>query len=86
MSTGLSKFGACGTKSRQKLVEMPHFCLPTGPKSVGAEMKVEQKQRKMKKCSTAESKIVPRGDESRTKTEKNEKMFYRGVQNRAARR
>ena len=50
-----------------------------------AELKVEQKQRKMKKCSTAKSKIVPRGAESRTKTEKNEKMFYRGVQNRAVR-
>ena len=64
---------------------MSDFCLPDSPKSARAELKVEQKQRKMKKCSTAESKIVPRGAESRTKTEKNEKMFYRGVQNRAAR-
>jgi len=54
-------------------------------KTVRAELKVEQKQEKKKKCSTAESKIVPHGAESRTKTEKNEKMFYRGVQNRSAR-
>ena len=31
------------------------------------------------------SKIGPRGQESRKKTEKNDKMFYRGVQNRSAR-
>jgi len=48
-----------------------------------AELKVEQKQRKKKKCSTAESKIDPRGAESRTKIEKNKKMFYRGVRNRS---
>jgi len=54
-------------------------------KSIRAELKVEQKQRKKKKCSTAESKIDPRGAESRTKTGKKEKMFYRGVQNRSAR-
>lgn len=54
-------------------------------KPIRAELKVEQKQEKKKKCSTAESKIVEHGAESRTKTEKKEKMFYRGVQNRAAR-
>ena len=54
-------------------------------KSIRAELKVEQKQRKKKKCSTAESKIDPHGAESRIKTEKNEKMFYRGVRNRSAR-
>ncbi|MEO2864071.1 hypothetical protein ABHA99_09840, partial [Ligilactobacillus ruminis] len=56
------------------------------PKPIHAELKVEQKQRKKKKCSTAESKIVPCGAESRTKTEKNEKMFYRHLQNRSAQR
>ena len=39
----------------------------------------------MKKCSTGTAKTGLRGDESRTKTEKIKKMFYRGVQNRAAR-
>ncbi|WP_270624841.1 hypothetical protein, partial [Ligilactobacillus ruminis] len=34
------------------------------------ELKVEQKQRKKKKCSTAESKIVPRDPRSRQKQSK----------------
>ena len=47
-------------------------------------MKVEQKQRKMKKCSTAESEINPCGAKSRTKTEKNENVFYRRVRNQSS--
>ena len=74
-----------GTESRQKAVGMADFCLPAGPNSGREDLKVEQNLEKLKKYSTAESKIVLRGSESRTKTEKNEKMFYRGVQNRAAR-
>jgi len=54
-------------------------------KPIRAELKVEQKQEKKKKCSIAGAKIEPHGAESRTKTGKKEKMFYRGVQNRAAR-
>ncbi|WP_270521892.1 hypothetical protein [Ligilactobacillus ruminis] len=54
-------------------------------KPIREELKVEQKQEKKKKCSIAGAKIEPRGAESRTKTGKKEKMFYRGVQNRAAR-
>ena len=69
---------------------LPCTALPPGrmssAKSIRAELKVEQKQEKKKKCSTAESKIVPRGAESRTKTEKKEKMFYRHGQNWSARR
>ena len=62
---------------------MCDFCLPAGPKLGRVELKVEQKQEKKKKCSTAESKIVPRGAESRTKAEKNEKMFYRRGRNQS---
>ncbi|MGO4955582.1 hypothetical protein ACTQ5Z_10580, partial [Ligilactobacillus ruminis] len=51
----------------------------------GITLKVEQKQRKKKKCSTAESKIDPRGAESRTKTGKKEKMFYHRLQIRPMR-
>ena len=68
---------------------MPCTAVPLGrmssAKPIRAELKVEQKQEKKKKCSTAESEIDPRGAESRTKTVKKEKMFYRGVQNRAVR-
>ena len=44
----------------------------------GAALKVEQNPEKLKKCSTA-------GSESRTKSRKIEKMFYRRLQIRPAR-
>ena len=74
-----------GAESRTKTGKKKNV-LPRSPKSCRTELKVEQKQEKKKKCSTAESEIDPRGARSRTKTEKKEKMFYRRVQNRAARR
>jgi len=39
-------------------------------------LKVEQNHPKLKKCSTADSKIGPRDLESRTKSPKIRKMFY----------
>ena len=51
----------------------------------GAALKVEQNPEKLKKCSTAGSKSGARGSESRTKSRKIEKMFYRRLQNRPAR-
>ncbi|WP_368290916.1 hypothetical protein, partial [Ligilactobacillus ruminis] len=77
MSTRLSKFGACETESRQKTGEMSHFCLPDSPNSGRAAPKVEQNIQNFEKCSTAASKFGPRGSESRTKSSKIEKMFYR---------
>ena len=76
MSTGPSKFGARGTKSRQKLGGMCVFCLPGPPNSGRAVSKVEQNLQKSEKCSTAGSKSGPRDLESRTKSRKIEKMFY----------
>ena len=51
----------------------------------GAALKVEQNPEKLKKCSTAGSKSGARGSESRTKSRKIEKMFYRRLQIRGAR-
>ena len=51
----------------------------------GAALKVEQNPEKLKKCSTAGSKSGARGSESRTKSRKIEKMFYRRLQIRPAR-
>ena len=51
----------------------------------GAALKVEQNPEKLKKCSTADSKSGARGSESRTKSRKIEKMFYRRLQIRPAR-
>jgi len=51
--------------------------LPLPPNSARAVPKVEQNLKKLKKCSTADSKFGPRGSESRTKYQKIEKMFYR---------
>ncbi|WP_270782097.1 hypothetical protein [Ligilactobacillus ruminis] len=42
-------------------------------KPIRAELKVEQKQEKKKKCSIAGAKIEPHGAESRTKTGKKKK-------------
>jgi len=55
---------------------MCDFCLPPTPNPARAALKVEQNLKKLKKCSTAGSKIRPRGLESRTKSQKTEKMFY----------
>ena len=51
----------------------------------GAALKVEQNPEKLKKCSTAGSKSGPRGSESRTKSSKIGKMFYRRLQIRPVR-
>ena len=76
---------AWGSWSRQKTGEMPHFCLPNSPKTGRATLKVEQNPQKLRKCSTAASKSGPRGLESRTKSPKIGKMFYRRPQIRSAR-
>ena len=55
---------------------MPLFCLPDSLNSARAASKVEQNLQKLKKCSIADSKIGPRGSESRTKSPKIGKMFY----------
>jgi len=72
-------------KSRQKPGEMSDFCLPDSPNPVRAVSKVEQNHPKLKKYSTAASKIGPCGLESRTKSSKIEKMFYRRLQIQGAR-
>jgi hypothetical protein len=55
------------------------------PKTGRAASKVEQKVKKLRKCSTDATKIGARGLESRTKIQKIEKMFYRRHQKRGAR-
>ena len=55
---------------------MPHFCLPDTSEMGRTASKVEQNLEKLRKCSTADSKFGPRGLESRTKSQKIEKMFY----------
>ena len=64
---------------------MCDFCLPAGPNSGCAAPKVEQNLQKLEKCSTADSKSGLRGLESRTKSPKIGKMFYRRLQIRSAR-
>ena len=76
MSTGHFKNGVRGPRSRQKPVGMSDFCLPSIPNSARTASKVEQNLEKLEKCSTADSKFGPRGLESRTKSQKIEKMFY----------
>ena len=66
-----------GTRSRQKQSKMIVFCLPPTPKRPRAVLKVKQILQKLKKCSTPGSKSGSRGSESRTKSLKIEKMFYR---------
>ena len=84
MSTGHSKNGVRGPESRQKPWEMRDFCLPPGQNPGRAASKVEQNLEKLEKCSTAAYKFGPRGPESRTKSSKIEKMFYRRLQIRPA--
>ncbi|RYS79447.1 hypothetical protein EAI77_06140 [Ligilactobacillus ruminis] len=64
---------------------MSDFCLPGSPKLVCAEPKVEQNPPKSEKCSTAAYKFGPRCPESRTKSPKFGKMFYRRLKIRPAR-
>ena len=52
------------------------FCMPDFSKTGRAALKVEQKFKKLGKCSTAATKNGARGLESRTKSQKIEKMFY----------
>ena len=66
-----------GPESRQKTGEMRNFCLPLTPSSIRAVPEVEQNLQKSEKCSTADSKSGPRDPESRTKSRKIGKMFYR---------
>ena len=84
MSTGHSKNGVRGPVSRQKPWEMRDFCLPDTSKMGCAASKVEQNLEKLRKCSTADSKFGPRDPESRTKSRKIGKMFYRRLQIRPA--
>ena len=74
-----------GHASRQKTGGMCDFCLPDSSKMGRAASKVEQNIQNFEKCSTAASKFGPRGSESRTKSSKIEKMFYRRLQIRLAR-
>ena len=64
---------------------MPLFCLPDTSNPVRATSKVEQNLQKLEKCSTANSKSGPHSSESRTKSPKIGKMFYRRLQIRSAR-
>ncbi|RGK46854.1 hypothetical protein DXD09_05330 [Ligilactobacillus ruminis] len=57
--------------------------MPTN--STRATSKVEQNLQKSEKCSTADSKFGTRNLESRTKSPKFGKMFYRCLQIRHAR-
>ena len=52
------------------------FCLPDFSKTGRAAPKVEQKFKKLGKCSTDATKNGARGLESRIKSQKIEKMFY----------
>jgi len=74
-----------GPESRQKPGEMCDFCLPDTSNSGRAASKVEQNHPKLKKCSTAAFKFRVRDIESRTKSSKIEKMFYRCLQIQGAR-
>ena len=60
------------------------FCLPDFSKTGRAALKVEQEVKKLGKCSTAATKNGARGLESRIKSQKIEKMFYRRHQKRGA--
>ncbi|RGK48195.1 hypothetical protein DXD09_00200 [Ligilactobacillus ruminis] len=64
---------------------MSDFCLPDSPNSTRAASKVEQNLKKSEKCSTAAYKFGPRCPESRTKSPKFGKMFYRRLKIRPAR-
>ena len=78
LSTSLSKFGARGTKSRQKTGWMPHFCLPAGPNSGCAEPKVEQNLQNSEKCSTRLPSPKPCGLRLRANSKKQRFARNRG--------
>ncbi|RGK48194.1 hypothetical protein DXD09_00195 [Ligilactobacillus ruminis] len=59
--------------------------LPPTQNSARAVPKVEQNPPKLRKCSTADSKFGPRCPESRTKSPKFGKMFYRRLKIQTAR-
>ena len=73
------------SKKGQRQRGKSDFCMPDFSKTGRAALKVEQKSKKLGKCSTAATKNGARGLESRTKIQKIEKMFYRRHQNRSAR-
>ena len=60
-----------GGKSRQKLSKMSEICLPTRPKSVRAEAKVDKNRAKCLKFVYRPPKNGPRIPESRPKNWKN---------------
>ena len=64
-------------KKRSEQRGKSDFWLPDSSKTGRAVSKVEQNLQKSEKCSTAGSKSGPRDLESRTKSPKIEKMFYR---------
>jgi len=59
--------------------------MPDFSKTGRAALKVEQKVKKLGKCSTDATKNGARGLESRTKIQKIGKIFYRRHQKRGAR-
>ena len=68
----LGRAGSKVDKNRGKCV-----IFVDGSNSGRTASKVEQNLEKLEKCSTADSKFGPRCSESRTKSSKIEKMFYR---------
>lgn len=64
------------SKKGQRQRGKSDFCLPDFSKTGRAALKVEQKSKKLRKCSTATTKSDPRGTKSRTKSPKIGKMFY----------
>jgi len=60
----------------QRQREKSDFCMPDFSKTGRAASKVEQKFKKLGKCSTDATKNGARGLESRIKIQKIEKMFY----------
>lgn len=73
------------SKKGQRQRGKSDFCLPDFSKMGRAASKVEQKFKKLGKCSTAATKNGARGLESRTRIQKIGKMFYRRHQKRGAR-
>lgn len=73
------------SKKGQRQRGKSDFCMPDFSKSGRAASKVEQKFKKLEKCSIDATKNGARGLESRTKIQKIGKMFYRRHQKRGAR-
>ena len=66
-----------GHASRQKTGKMCDFCLPDSSEMGRAASKVDKNEGNVSFLSTGWSKFRARGSESRTKSQKIEKMFYR---------